>query len=153
MNGQAESAAHFEAAYRELRAAAARIMKSERKGHTLQPTALVHEAYLRLARRPSLEYNDRAHFVAIASNEMRRVLVDHARHLQASPGAAPLVSIEGAARNIVVVFEVSKFAKSLINSEFPNARSNQICVARELGSPRAWVWPENEGSNCEFRCP
>jgi len=54
-------------------------MVRERAGHTLQPTALVHEAYLRLARETGTEWEDRAHFLAIAATAMRRVLVDHAR--------------------------------------------------------------------------
>jgi RNA polymerase sigma factor (TIGR02999 family) len=65
--------------YRELRRLAAGIMKSERPDHTLQPTAVVHEAYLRMLEAHSLDIRDRAHFFAIAANSMRRVLVDHAR--------------------------------------------------------------------------
>jgi RNA polymerase sigma factor (TIGR02999 family) len=65
--------------YRELRRMAAGIMKSERPDHTLQPTAVVHEAYLRLLEAHSLDIKDRAHFFSIAASSMRRVLVDHAR--------------------------------------------------------------------------
>lgn len=65
--------------YAELRRLAQRYLKRERPGHTLQPTALVHEAYLRLAASHSPQWNDRVHFYAVAAQLMRQVLVDHAR--------------------------------------------------------------------------
>jgi RNA polymerase sigma factor (TIGR02999 family) len=65
--------------YRELRAIAAGFLRNERAAHTLQPTALVHEAYLRLAGQSGLHWQNRAHFVGIAARAMRWVLVDHAR--------------------------------------------------------------------------
>ena len=69
----------FELAYEELRGIAGRFMSGERGDHTIQPTALVHEAYLRLQRRDRLACNDRRHFVALAATVMRHVLVDLAR--------------------------------------------------------------------------
>jgi len=69
--------------YDELRRLAAGYLKGERPGHTLQPTALVHEAYLRLVRQDRVEWQNRAHFFGIAASMMRRVLVDHARRRQA----------------------------------------------------------------------
>ena len=54
-------------------------MRRERSGHTLRPTDLVHEAYLRLADQTRCRWQDRAHFLAVASQAMRRILVDHAR--------------------------------------------------------------------------
>jgi RNA polymerase sigma-70 factor (ECF subfamily) len=65
--------------YSELRAIAARCLKSERAGHTLQPTALVHEAYLKLVDQKSADYRSRGHFMAIAAMVMRRILVNHAQ--------------------------------------------------------------------------
>lgn len=65
--------------YAELRNLAARRMRFERPDHTLQTTALVHEAYLRLADSASQAYADRVHFLAAAAQVMRHVLVDHAR--------------------------------------------------------------------------
>ncbi len=65
--------------YDELRTLAARIMARERAGHTLQPTALVHEAFLRLVPDQDIEWKGRAHFAALAARTMRRVLVNHAR--------------------------------------------------------------------------
>lgn len=67
------------ALYDELHRIAARQLRRERTGHTLQATALVHEAYLKLAGEGARQFADRAHFLAIASRVMRQVLVDHAR--------------------------------------------------------------------------
>lgn len=65
--------------YTELRALAQRHMRAERAGHTLQPTALVHEAFLRLVDQNRAQWQNRAHFLAVAARTMRRILVDHAR--------------------------------------------------------------------------
>jgi RNA polymerase sigma factor (TIGR02999 family) len=65
--------------YEELRAIAARQLVRERVGHTLQPTALVHEAYLRLVDQRQVDWQNRAHFFGVAAQIMRRILVDHAR--------------------------------------------------------------------------
>lgn len=65
--------------YDELRRLARGHLRKERDDHTLQPTALVHEAYVRLAERMQAEWNDRAHFYAVAAKVMRQILVDHAR--------------------------------------------------------------------------
>jgi RNA polymerase sigma factor (TIGR02999 family) len=65
--------------YGELRRLAAYHLRGERSGHTLQPTALVHEAYLRLAVQSELYVRDRTHFIALAAQVMRHILVDHAR--------------------------------------------------------------------------
>jgi RNA polymerase sigma factor (TIGR02999 family) len=85
--------------YAELRRMAHRQLAAEPSGHTLSTTALVHEVYLRLADQKYLEWENRAHFFALASRAMRRVLVDYARRHQASrrggAGQRP-VSLEGA---------------------------------------------------------
>src|SRR5512135_2242969 len=65
--------------YNELRRLAHRYMTKEKAGHTLQTTALVNEAYLRLVELKRIEWQDRAHFFAISANLMRRILVDFAR--------------------------------------------------------------------------
>jgi RNA polymerase sigma factor (TIGR02999 family) len=75
--------------YAELRALAARYLHGERAGHTLSPTALVHEAYLRLAGDASLAPSDRRQFFAVAARRMRQVLVDHARHRDAEKRGGP----------------------------------------------------------------
>jgi RNA polymerase sigma factor (TIGR02999 family) len=69
--------------YNELRKAAHRYLRHERPGHTLQSTALVHEAYLRLRKHGAQEFENRAHFFAIASQLMRQILVEYARHRNA----------------------------------------------------------------------
>jgi RNA polymerase sigma-70 factor (ECF subfamily) len=69
-----------EAVYTELRGIAARHMSRERGQHTLQPTALVNEAYLKLAGMKNADWQDRSHFYAVAARVMRQILVDHARH-------------------------------------------------------------------------
>ncbi len=69
----------MKALYPELRRMAHRYFRAERAGHTLQPTALVHEAYLRLVDQTRVTWEGRAHFLAIAAKIMRRVLIDHAR--------------------------------------------------------------------------
>jgi RNA polymerase sigma-70 factor, ECF subfamily len=65
--------------YAELREIAARQMRSERSGHTLQPTALVNEAFFRLVDQANSDWRDKSHFCAIAAQLMRRILVDYAR--------------------------------------------------------------------------
>ncbi len=83
--GDADAAeALFPLVYDELRRVAASALRRERAGHTLQPTALVHEAFLRLAEADTAAWDNRAHFVAIAARVMRRVLVDHARKRNAA---------------------------------------------------------------------
>jgi RNA polymerase sigma factor (TIGR02999 family) len=84
--------------YDELRRVAKRQLRSERAGHTLQPTALVHEAYLRLIDQRHVDWQDRAHFFGVAAQVMRRILVDHARRHNAvkrGDGVRP-VSLEDA---------------------------------------------------------
>ena len=82
--------------YHELRRQARGYLARERSEHTLQPTALVHEAYLRLVDQTRISWQNRAHFFGIAANMMRRILVDHARaHAsQKRGGAAERLSID-----------------------------------------------------------
>jgi RNA polymerase sigma factor (TIGR02999 family) len=83
----------FPLIYGELRRLAAAQLRREPDGHTLSPTALVHEAYMRLLDYSRLEWANRAHFMAVASTAMRRILVDHARghrSLKRGGGARPV---------------------------------------------------------------
>src|SRR5215475_10273586 len=81
--------------YRELHRLARRYMKGERPGHSLQATALVNEAYLRLVDYNRMQWQDRAHFFAVSAQVMRRILVDHARrHNEKRGGGVPHVSLE-----------------------------------------------------------
>ncbi len=68
--------------YNELRALAESYLQRERPDHTLQATALVHEAYVRLIKQDNVEWQNRAHFFGVAAQAIRRILVDHARHHQ-----------------------------------------------------------------------
>lgn len=85
--------------YPELRRLAQSYMRNERPGHTLQPTALVHEAYERLVKQDQPAYASRAHFMGVAAQVMRQILIDHARTRDAEKrgGGAPNLSLEMAA--------------------------------------------------------
>jgi RNA polymerase sigma factor (TIGR02999 family) len=76
--------------YRELRRVAGRCWRGPRPGHTLQPTALVHEAFLRLVDQDRADWRNRAQFVAVAGQAMRRLLVDHARGRRAFKRGIPI---------------------------------------------------------------
>jgi len=89
--------------YNELRRIARRCLTGQRSDHTLQPTALVHEAYLRLVRYDSIDWRDRAHFFALAAQIMRQILVDHARKQTAAKRGGNAVTL--------VVNEASAVAK------------------------------------------
>jgi RNA polymerase sigma-70 factor, ECF subfamily len=88
----------------ELRRIASAYLRRERPDHTLQPTALVNEAYLRLAERGEVEWESKTHFLAIAANVMRQILVDHARarHADKRHGDRARVELDEA---LVVAFE------------------------------------------------
>jgi RNA polymerase sigma factor (TIGR02999 family) len=84
------------AVYEELRAVASSYLQRERPDHTLQTTALVHEAYLRLAKRDAIVATNRDEFLAVAAQAVRRILIEHARrkHAQKRPGAREDVDLE-----------------------------------------------------------
>jgi RNA polymerase sigma-70 factor, ECF subfamily len=82
--------------YKELRQLAASYLRTERQGHTLQPTALVHEAYLRLVDQSNPNWQNRSHFYGVAARLMRQILVDHARRKQAGKRAGQSVPLEDA---------------------------------------------------------
>jgi len=94
--------------YDELRRQAARFLKKERDGHTLQTTALIHEAYLKLIGQKEVEWQNRNHFFAIASVAMRRILVDYAKERQREKRG-------GSAENLPLdeVFQISTNGKSI----------------------------------------
>lgn len=85
--------------YEELRRMANHYMRNERKGHTLQTSALVNEAYLRLVDHENIDWQNRSHFFGLAAQAMRRILVDHARsrNYQKRGGNAERVSLDEAA--------------------------------------------------------
>src|SRR5215472_9417390 len=82
--------------YGELRQIAGSYLRKERQGHTLQPTAVVHEAYIRLVRQKNPIWEDRKHFFGVAARLMRQILVEHARRRGAGKRAGRRVSLEDA---------------------------------------------------------
>ena len=95
--------------YRELRQLAARYLRKERSGHTLQPTALVHEAYLRLVCQKNPDWQSRSHFYGVAARLMRQILVDHARRKHAAKRKVTHVPLEQ-----VVIFQRDRSAELLM---------------------------------------
>ena len=112
----------FELLMPELRKIATRCFRKERSGHTLQPTALVNEAFLRLVASKSVEYQDRGHFLALAARVMRRYLIDHAR---AQPGFA-FLPMEGLPERFVGRYTRLDFAIAI----------DSLLDELELESPR-----------------
>ena len=118
----------FRRVYRELRQLAAHHMRRERQDHTLQATALVHEAYLRMLKERDVSYENRAHFFGVAANVMRRILVDHARaHRAEKRGGrdikvpledAPAIAIE----NCDYIIEVDRALERLATLDARQAR-------------------------------
>jgi RNA polymerase sigma-70 factor (ECF subfamily) len=80
--------------YKELRKVAAAYLRKEPQGHTLQPTALVHEAYLRLVDQKKPDFQNRSHFYGVAARLMRQILVDHARRRHAAKRSADSVPLD-----------------------------------------------------------
>jgi RNA polymerase sigma factor (TIGR02999 family) len=122
--------------YRELRRRAGAYLRRERQDHTLQPTALVHEAFMRLVGQERVAWQNRAHFFAIASQMMRRILVDHAREHQAAkrPGAGVKVMLDdriGAAQPRAC--EVIDLDQALAELTRIDPRQGQIVELRYFG--------------------
>ena len=114
-HGDKDALAHLmPLVYDELRQLAARHLHHERPAHTLQATALVHEAYLRLVDQSQVQWQNRAHFFGVAAQVMRRLLVDHARRQHAAKrgGGVPKLALdealqvaEGRATDVVALDE------------------------------------------------
>ncbi|MGH7634581.1 MAG: sigma-70 family RNA polymerase sigma factor [Gemmatimonadaceae bacterium] len=98
--------------YQELRAIAGRYLSRESPGHTLQSTALVHEAYFKLIGQRQMRWQNRAHFFGIAARMMRRILIDHARHQSRDKrgGTAPKLSLDEAVAAPAVESDVDLLA-------------------------------------------
>jgi RNA polymerase sigma-70 factor (ECF subfamily) len=93
--GAKEAESHLiEAVYPELRRIALRYMRQERPGHSLQATALVNEAYLRMVGHKDHDFKNRSHFFAVAATLMRRILVDHARQKRAEKREGKRIRVE-----------------------------------------------------------
>ncbi len=122
--------------YDELRRIARRCLAGQRSDHTLQPTALVHEAYLRLARRDSLDWRDRVHFFAMAAQMMRQILVDHARkHAAAKRGgnAVTLLLDEESAVSKPASFDLLALDDAMKQLASLDPRQSQIVELRFFG--------------------
>jgi RNA polymerase sigma factor (TIGR02999 family) len=154
--------------YQELRRLAAYQLCAERPGHTLQPTALVHEAYLRLVGRGDQRVLSRAHFFALAASVMRHVLVDHARarvagkrgggatrveledaDLVPSEREADLVALDDSLTSLARLSERQarivelRFFAGLTNEEIADVLGlAPMKVRREWNAARLWLWRE-----------
>ena len=82
-------------AYDEMRGVARRLFRHELPGHTLQPTAVVAELYLRMQKQEKMHWNDRAHLFGVCANVMRRILVDHARRKNTVKRGKDFVHVAG----------------------------------------------------------
>jgi len=122
--------------YDDLRERARRQLARERPGHTLQPTALVHEAYLRLLDHRRIDWQNRAHFLAVAALTMRRILVSHARRRRSAKrgGGAVAVTLEvdlagGAARSEPIL----ALEEALAELEALEGRQGRVVELRYFG--------------------
>lgn len=126
----------FDAVYSELRRRARGCMSGERASHTLQPTALVHEAYVRIFEGAAVDWQNRAHFFAIAARQMRRVLVDHGReHRAAKRGFGLKVSLEDQAVTAPAVdFEVEGLETLLERLQRTDAEAYRVVELKFFSS-------------------
>ena len=123
--------------YAELRQLAERHFRKERPGHTLQPTAIVHEAYFRLIDQTRVTWKNRGHFLAIASQAMRRILIDHARGRGAEKrgGQAERVTLDPAIASPEAAREVDVLAldEALDRLKVLDAGQAQVVELRFFG--------------------
>lgn len=154
--------------YEELKRQARYLMSRERSNHTLQPTALVHEAFMRLSKQTGIDWQNRAHFFGISSRLMRQILVDHARtHAAAKRGSTPIhysiddidIPVEQRAESIIAMNEAldhlekideqqakvveMRFFGGLSNAEIAEALGvSERTVLRELKVAKLWLFRE-----------
>lgn len=154
--------------YDELKRQARALMARERAGHTLQPTALVHEAFLKLSKQSGIEWKNRSHFYGIASRLMRQILVDHARlHAAGKRGGNPIhfsiddvrIPVEDRADSILALDEAlrrleefdrqqaliveMRFFGGMTNREIAeNMEISERTVGREWQAARLWLFRE-----------
>jgi RNA polymerase sigma factor (TIGR02999 family) len=122
--------------YDELRRIARKCLAGQRSGHTLQPTALVHEAYLRLVKSHSTPWQDRAHFFAAAAQMMRQILVDHARMRAAAKrggGAITVVLDDAVALPKAASLDLIALDHAMKQLAILDARQCQIVELRFFG--------------------
>lgn len=156
--------------YQELREIASRYMRRENPGHTLQTSALVNEAYLRLIDQKRVQWKNRAHFFGVAAQAMRRILVDHARRrtrlkrggdltklsleeeaILSSERAAELVSLDDALKTLAGIDRQKsrivemKFFGGLSTEEIAEVEKvSTRTIEREWRKAKAWLYREIE---------
>lgn len=126
----------FEATYQQLRRIAGSLMRRERPGHTLQPTELVHDAWLKLVDQTRVAWTDRAHFMNIAGRAMRQVLVDHARKRGAQKrldGIERVTFNDEAGHGAAATFEILALHEALDRFSAIDARAAQVVASRVFG--------------------
>ena len=160
--------------YDELHRLAERYMRRERPGHSLQTTALVDEAYIRLVRYKGMQWQNRAHFFAVSAQLMRRILVEHARrHNLKRGGGVPHVSLEETAivggdrgadllalddamealarldpRKVQVV-EMRFFGGLSVEETAEVLKVSPVTVMRDWSTARAWLYRELAGGTTD----
>lgn len=163
----------FPIVYRELRRLAGGMMKSEKSNHTLQPTALVHEAYFRLVDQSRIEWKNRAQFFGVAAQMMRRVLVDHARARSAekrgsggakiefdealhTPDSVDLVEVDRALIALAAiderqakVVELRYFGGLSVEETAEVMETSPATVKRDWALAKAWLFRELSGSGSD----
>jgi RNA polymerase sigma-70 factor (ECF subfamily) len=158
--------------YGELRRLARHYLRNERSGHSLQTTALVNEAYLRLVDYKRMRWNNRAHFFAVSAQLMRRILVDHARGHNLKRGAGvqhlsldgtavvcagrsdDLVALDDAMQALgridprkAQVVELRFFGGLNVEETAEVLRVSAVTVMRDWSTARAWLYREMSGSS------
>lgn len=126
----------FTALYDELRALAGRLMRRERQDHTLRPTALVHEAYVRLIDQSQVDWQNRAHFFGVAARAMRQILVDHARERAAQKRGGGLTRVtldEDVDAEAILEVELLDLHEALEKLTHLNERMARVVELRAFG--------------------
>jgi RNA polymerase sigma-70 factor (ECF subfamily) len=156
--------------YNELRRLARRYMRGERRGHSLQTTALVNEAYMRLVEYKSMQWQNRAHFFAVSAQLMRRILVEHARRHNLKRGGgvqhvsleetaivdddrpADLVALDDAMNALaridprkVQVVEMRFFGGLSVEETAEVLKVSPVTVMRDWSTAKAWLYRELTG--------
>ena len=161
--------------YDELRRLASHYMRGERPGHSLQATALVNEAYMRLVDYKGMQWQNRAHFFAVSAQLMRRILVDHARRRNLKRGggvphvsleetamvgggdrAADLVALDDALDALarfdprkVQVVEMRFFGGLSVEETAEVLKVSSVTVMRDWSTAKAWLYRELAGGSTD----
>src|SRR5271169_4379719 len=156
--------------YRELHRLARRYMRGERPGHSLQTSALVNEAYMRLVDYKGMQWQNRAHFFAVSAQVMRRILVDHARRRNLKRGggvqhvsledtaivggdrASDLVALDDAMKELakiderkMQVVEMRFFGGLSVEETAEVLKVSPVTVMRDWSTAKAWLYRELSG--------